>query len=188
MATMEVLRAVESAAFERDQQEFALGDTLDIKTGLILAALTFLAIQTGDLMKSTGVSHVEVWATILGNRPISWAFFQWMLQFVSVLAMIAGGALAIRVLIPREYDREPPPSEYMDWVTKTETYRKDYPETGTEPVTVETLTAKRIANATKNVSKNLALNKRKSDLMFNAFTCTAIAFIVNILTLATHLF
>ncbi len=39
-------------AFQRDQQEFSLGDTLDIKTGLVLAvALTFLAIQSGEMMK-----------------------------------------------------------------------------------------------------------------------------------------
>ncbi len=51
MASQEVLKAMESLAYERDRQEFALGDTLDIKTGLVLAGLTFLALQTGDLLK-----------------------------------------------------------------------------------------------------------------------------------------
>ena len=130
MATMEVMRAVESAVFERDQQEFALGDTLDIKTGLILAGLTFLAILTSDLMKSTGISHVEAWAVLKGSAGISIAFVQWLAQFVSVLAIIIGGIYSVRVLYPRDYDREPAPSKYLGWISDTEKYREDYPRNG----------------------------------------------------------
>ena len=188
MATMEVMRAVESAAFERDQQEFALGDTLDIKTGLILAALTFLAIQTGDLMKSAGVSHVQVLATFAGNAPMSSAFIQWLAQFVSVLALIVGGIYSILVLKPRDYDREPPPNKYMNWIRDTDKYRETYPEAEVEPVTAEKLNAKRIENAIANVQNNIAHNTLKSNLMFKAFTCAAVAFAANVLTLAMRLF
>jgi hypothetical protein len=188
MATMEVMHAVEAAAFERDQQEFALGDTLDIKTGLILAGVTFLAIMTGDLMKSTGVSHVEVFATIKGAAPINSAFFQWVALFVSLLAIIGAGIYSVLVLVPRNYDREPVPMKYLNWIEETEEYRAKYPEAGVEPVTAEKLIAKRVENAIGNIQKNIALNKRKSDLMFVAFTCMAVSFGANTLTLAMRLF
>jgi hypothetical protein len=188
MATAEVMRAVESAAFERDQQEFALGDTLDIKAGLILTGLTFLSILTGDLMKSTGISHVEVWAILKGSAAIGVAFVEWVAQFISVLAIIVGGVYSVRVLAPRDYDREPAPNKYMSWITDTEKYRVTYPDAGAESVTAEKLIAKRIENAIANVQTNLALNKRKSDLMFVAFACMVTSFAFNILTLAMRLF
>lgn len=188
MATMEVMHAVESSAFERDQQEFALGDTLDIKTGLILAGVTFLAILTGDLMKSTGVSHVEVLATIKGSAPINSAFVQWVAQFVSVLAIIGSGIYSVLVLIPRNYDREPVPSKYLTWIQETEAYREKYPEEKAEPVTAEKLIAKRVENAIANIQTNIAHNKRKSSLMFIAFNFMAVSLAANLFTLAMRLF
>ena len=92
MASMEVLQEMESLASERDRQEFALGDTLDIKTGLILAALTFLAIQSGDLIHG-GLSQ---------GGKIS--------QTISVAAMIIGGVFVTFELWPIDYYREAPPS------------------------------------------------------------------------------
>ena len=188
MATMDVMRVVEAAAFERDQQEFALGDTLDIKTGLILAGLTFLAIMSSDLMKSTGISHVEAWATLKSGAAINRAIVQWVAQFVSVVAIIIGGIYSVRVLTPRNYDREPVPSKYLSWISDMEKYRETYPDAGAEPVTAEKLIAKRVENAISNVQTNLKLNKRKSSLMFVAFTFMAVAFAANILTLAIRLF
>jgi hypothetical protein len=82
MASQEVLNAIEPLAYERDRQEFALGDTLDIKTGLILAALTFLAIQSGELIHA--------------GLPLG----QQVLQYVSVVALIVGGVLATIELWP----------------------------------------------------------------------------------------
>jgi hypothetical protein len=188
MATMEVMREVEASAFERDQQEFALGDTLDIKTGLILAGVTFLAIMTGDLMKSTGISHVEAWATIKAGGSISVALVQWIAQFVSVLAIIGAGVFSVLVLMPRNYDREPVPTKYLKWIEDMEAYRANYPDAGAEPVTAEKLIAKRVENAIGNIQKNIEHNKRKSSLMFVAFTFMVVSFAANILTLAMRLF
>jgi hypothetical protein len=185
---MEVMRAIESVAFERDQQEFALGDTLDIKTGLILTGLTFLAILTSDLMKSTGISHIEVWSVLRGSAAINIAFLEWIALFVSVLAIVIGGIYSVRVLAPCDYDREPAPSKYLNWINDTEKYREAYPEAGAAPVTAENLIAKRVENAVANVQTNLALNERKSSLMFIAFNCMAVSFAVNVLTLAMRLF
>jgi len=188
MATMEVMRVVEASAFERDQQEFALGDTLDIKTGLILAGVTFLAILTGDLMKSTGVSHVEVLAMIKGGWHINGAFVQWVALFVSVLAISVSGIYAVRVLIPRDYDREPVPTKYLNWIEDTEAYRAKYPEAGAEPVTAEKLIAKRVENAIANIQTNIALNTRKSSMMFVAFNFMVVSLVANLFTLTMRLF
>lgn len=188
MATMEVMRAVEASAFERDQQEFALGDTLDIKTGLILAGVTFLAILTGDLMKSTGVSHVEVFATIKGVAPINSAFVRWIALFISLLAIVGAGIFSVLVLIPRNYDREPVPTKYLSWIKETEEYRAKYPEAGVEPITAEKLIAKRVENALSNIQKNIKHNKRKSSLMFIAFNFMVVSLAMNLFTLAMRLF
>ena len=188
MATAEVMRVVEASAFERDQQEFALGDTLDIKTGLILAGVTFLAILTGDLMKSTGISHVEVLATIRGGASITIAFVQWIALFVSVLAISFSGIYSVLVLIPRNYDREPVPTKYLNWIEDMEKYRAKYPEVGAEPVTAEKLIAKRIENAIGNIQKNIEHNKRKSSLMFVAFNFMVVSLAANLFTLAIRLF
>jgi hypothetical protein len=170
MAAPGILNAIESIAYERDRQEFALGDTLDIKTGLILAALTFLALQTGDLTKTS--------ATVT----------QITLQVVSIVALVVGGGLAVAELWPRDYEREAPPKKYLDWVADTEKYREDYPDLGTEPITVEKLAEERVKVAISNVQTNLAINKRKSALMIYAFVCIMVSFTANILTLITRLF
>lgn len=170
MADSNVLSIIESAAYERDKQEFAFGDTLDIKTGLILAALTFLAIWTGDLLKTS-------------TTPLQVGF-----QTVSILSLLVGGVLSVAELWPRDYGREAIPRKYLDWVTETEKYREQYPESGTGPVTAEQLSAERIKVAVANVETNFAINKVKSMLMFSAFFCVAVSFGVNILTLITRLF
>jgi hypothetical protein len=188
MATMEVMHAVESSAFERDQQEFALGDTLDIKTGLILAGVTFLAILTGDLMKSTGISHGEVLATIKAGAPVNNAIVQWSAQFVSVLAIVGAGIFSVAVLVPRNYDREPVPTKYLNWIQETEAYRVKYPDAGAESVTAEKLIAKRVENAVANIQTNIAHNRRKSALMFIAFNFMVVSLAANIFTLAMRLF
>jgi hypothetical protein len=194
MASMEIMREVESVAFERDRQEFALGDTLDIKTGLILAALTFLAIQSGDLIKEciTFAQWKTQIAVLLAGHLIPatavLGVVLWTIQIVSILALIVGGVLSVAVLKPRYYDREASPKKYHDWIIGIEEYREAYPHTDTKPVTVQTLAAHRLECAINSVQANLATNKRKSDLMEWAFGCVAVSFAANIITLITHLF
>ena len=65
-----------------------------MKTGLILAALTFLAIQSGDLI-SLGLS-----------RHASF------MQDISVFSLVLGGILAVWELWPRDYLREAKPEKY----------------------------------------------------------------------------
>jgi hypothetical protein len=168
MASLQTSDAMESLVYERDRQEFALGDTLDIKTGLILASLTFLAIQSGDLIKA-GMSLAQAVA-----------------QSISVLAMVVGGVLCVAELWPRDYGREPAPEKYQKWISDLEAYSQAYPDT--DPITAETLIAARVSAAIENAKTNLAINQRKSTLMLWAFGCVAVAFATNISTLVIRLF
>jgi hypothetical protein len=163
MASQEVLNAVESIAYERDRQEFALGDTLDIKTGLILAALTFLAIQSGDF--------------IHGGLPLC----QKILQYISVGALIFGGVLATFELWPIDYDREATPDAYLNWL-EAESKGK----TGQEVVS-SLLTQERLEWTLKRIKTNLAANRRKTRLMYWSFRFVVLSFAANIATLVIRL-
>jgi hypothetical protein len=151
-------------AFQRDQQEFNLGDTLDIKTGLILAALTFLAIQSGEFLKP-GITVYEAFV-----------------QTFSVPALALGGIFVIWELIPRKYDRDRTPEEYISWIEQ----KKAAGHTESEmPNIVANL---RLKLVNQRIATNLAINKTKSWAMDRAFLCTMVAFGLNLLTLALHLF
>lgn len=153
---------------ERDRNEFALGDTLDVKTGLILAGLTFLAIQSGDFIKP--------------GLPL----YQMVAQAISVLALVVGGILAVCELWPRDYDRETTPEKYEAWIAETEKYRAEHPDTAS--ITADKLVLTRLESAKERVQTNLAINKLKSRLMFASFYCVATAFAANIATLIMRLF
>jgi hypothetical protein len=165
MAAREVLDVMEPLVYERERQEFALGDTLDIKTGLILAALTFLAIQSGELIHS-GLS-----------------LSQHVAQYVSVAALIIGGCFAAIELYPIDYDREATPDKYFNWL---ETVR-DTLAGKAEANFAEQVAEARIKRAMKRVNNNLAANKRKSKWMIASFFCALLSFAANILTLTIRL-
>lgn len=152
---------------ERDRAEFSLGDTLDIKAGLILACLTFLAIQAGELLR----------------QPLNQ--YQIIAQGVSIMALIVGGSLSVAVLWPYKYYREATPDKYDSWIEQMEAYRANHPEV----MTVEdALSSARLSAAKERILLNGSINRRKSSLMFAAFGATVISFTANILTLARHLF
>lgn len=154
--------------YERDRNEFNLGDTLDIKTGLLLASLTFLAIQSAELIKP--------------GLPLS----ESIAQAISVLCLIAGGGLCVVELWPRHYVREALPDRYEAWISETEKFREDEPYA--EPITEEKLHSARFSAAMERVRENSAINKRKSSLMFWAFYCLVASFVANVGTLAMRLF
>ena len=151
--------------YEHDQYEFSFGDVLDVKTGLILAALTFLAIQSGELIKP--------------GLPLGQA----IAQAFSILALVCGGIASVLELLPRDYSREATPDEYDKWIIETEVYHRAYPD-----IPVETLSSARLAAAKQRVAENSDNNQKKSAWMFQAFWCTVAAFAANIVTLAMRLF
>ena len=154
--------------FERDREEFSLGDTLDIKTGLILASLTFLAIQSGNLI----------------NGRLSLA--QTLVQGVSMLALVCGGGLAVLEMWPRNYSREATPDEYAEWFVKSNKHREAYPSI--EVSMEDRMREARLLAARERVRTNSDINDRKSWCMFGAFYCLIASFGANVATLVMRLF
>ena len=151
-------------AFQRDQQEFNLGDTLDIKTGLILAALTFLAIQSAELLKPGITSWVAA------------------LQTGSIVALALGGISIVYELFPRDYSRDRTPQEYTIWIEQKMA-------AGHEESEMPNIVAElRLKLVNERIAKNLAINSKKSKTMYIAFLCTMVAFGLNLITLLLHLF
>jgi hypothetical protein len=151
--------------FERDRLEFSLGDTLDVKTGLILASLTFLAIQSGSLID--------------GHQSLN----QTIAQIVAVFSLVIGGALAVVVLWPRAYDREAEPDSYDQWLAQLADFKARNP-------TAESyeLVPVRLEAAKQRVRKNIRINQEKSRWMFYSFYCLIVAFVANVATLVMRLF
>jgi len=166
--TIDLMNALFEYVRERDRDEFALGDTLDVKTGILLVGLTFLAIQCGDFIKP--------------HLPLC----QMIAQIISVLALLVGGILAVYELWPRDYDREATPEEYETWISGTEKYRAEHPET--VAITADRLITTRLESGKKRVRVNLAINKLKSRFMFASFYCLTMAFSADIATLIMRLF
>jgi len=157
--------------YERDRAEFNLGDTIDIKTGLILASLTFLAIQLGDLMKDQ----------VIRTHGVAQ-----MCSVFSIVALIAGAILSIVALWPRNYYREADPKQFESWMKKMDEYHRDHPET---PTPDESLTRERVSLASDRIQVNSSINRTKATLMLWAFFATVIAFVANLISLmATRLF
>jgi len=96
--------------YERDRIEFSLGDTLDIKTGLLLATLTFLALQSGSLIES------------------KLSFAQSVAQSLSILFQVIGAVFCVLELWPRDYEREAMPELYDAWIAQSEEFSREHPD------------------------------------------------------------
>ena len=164
MASQEVFNAMQPLVYERDRHEFALGDTLDVKTGLIVVALTFLAVQSGHLIYS--------------GLPVC----QKIIQYISVISLTLGGIAAALELRPVEYDREATPDKYQSWLEK-EVQKID----GNEEHVATMLAKGRFDRAMERVNNNLTINKRKSRFMNACFLFALVAFIANGVTLFIRL-
>src|ERR1035437_8609298 len=150
-------------ARERDAREFSLGDTLDVKTSVILAVIVFLATQSEHFFESTLNSCMRE------------------LQYLSVVALVLGGIFAVIELVPRDYAGEGPPSSYDTWVRDLETYYAG--KENADALIVEEAIKGRVAKATERIETNIAINKRKSQFLYLCFICTTVSLAANLLTL-----
>jgi hypothetical protein len=90
---------------EQDEREFALGDTLDIKTSIALVIITFLATQSAEFLKASA------------SAP------RWhIIQQMSVACLVIAGLLALIELIPRNYRLRMNPATFLEWVKQTKAF------------------------------------------------------------------
>ncbi len=167
----ELRNAFAQQIFERDKEEFALGDTLDIKTSIILVVLTFLASQASNLLPTMNANFSS---TVV------------VLFYAAIAFLLLGGMAAVGELWPRNYNREATPEKYEKWLDDLRDYYKGEPDPESRALAEATL---RRAEITKErIQSNLAINRQKSWLMTTAFIATVIAFTLNLAVMATRLF
>ena len=168
MAFRELQRFWWEKIFERDRDEFAFGDTLDVKTGLILVILIFLAGQSAEYLRSS---------VTLPER---------CLQYLSVASLIVGGVYAVLELWPRKFLKEAKPQEYDNRLELLTAYYADEPDTETFALTMAF--EERVEAAHKRISENSANNRKKFKLLNKSFYFVIFSLAANLTTLVMHLF
>lgn len=153
---------------ERDAREFAMGDTLDVKTSVILAVIVFLAAQSADFFKETLTPCMRV------------------LQFLSVFGLVVAGIFAVLELLPRDYGTEGSPLSYQEWVGELKAFYAG--QQNADVLVAEHVIKGRSQRTTERIEANIAINKRKSNFLSLSFIFTAISLAANLATLAIRLF
>lgn len=153
--------------FERDREVFTDKDTFDVKTGLILVILFFLAGQSTEFLRS-GVTHIEK-----------------CLQFFSIASLILGGIFAVFELWPRTFYQEAEPQEYDERLALLTKYYADEP--GAEEYALTRALEERVEAAHKRIGKNSEINEKKSNLLNKCFYCVAVSLAANLATLVIRL-
>jgi hypothetical protein len=155
-------------AAARAEREFALGDTLDVKMSVVLAIAVFLAGQSDELLRSN-------------PGPIIHA-----LQMASVAALIVGGVFAIAELWPRDYPVEADPAKFRRYA---EEIQAQYHDGSDSEQSAEEEFARGVGTmAEERATATIQVNKKKSALLSSSFYAIAIAFLLNITTIAIRLF
>jgi hypothetical protein len=155
---------------EQDEREFALGDTLDIKTSIALVVITFLATQSADFLKT----------------PLS--SFWHVIQRLSVVCIIIAGVLALIELIPRGYKLRMAPDKFLEWINQTVEFYESQGKTDPESSTAKRISIVEIEKLKDRFKANSAINEVKSSLMAGSFYFTMVAVALNLATLAAMYF
>ena len=154
---------------ERDRIELATGDVLDVKAGLLLVMLIFLAGQMGEVFGG---------ATAAAPKILEW---------LSALSLVVGGFLSVLQLRPKKYGILSLPSKFEKWLQDLQEHFAH--ENGTDADVASYAERTEICQANERIEKNVGLNKRKVRLMKACFVCVMASFSANLLGLiVTHLF
>jgi len=149
----------------QDEREFALGDTLDIKTSIALVIITFLATQSGDFLK----------------RPLSAPWH--ILQIISVVCIVVAGLLALLELIPRNYILRMQSDQFLEWAEQTRRFYAEQGEKDPEGKAIERISDVEVQRLTDRFKQNMTINEGKSKLMSASFYFTFAAICLNLATL-----
>lgn len=160
----ETLRGFSDDVRSRDTYELSLGDVLDVKVSILLAAITFLAGLSGGILISVKLPLILKAG-----------------QIISLVALSVAGTLALFELWPRNYDFPDLPKSWDAWI---ESLEKHYAgKEGQADLTYRAYVEGFIERAGERIEKNHAINLTKSRLMTHCFWVTGLALAVNLLTL-----
>jgi hypothetical protein len=144
-----ILELLRADIRSRDEAEFSLGDTLDVKASILLVVVIFLADVTGGLLasKSPHAHVILIWAQLL----------------CAIFLLISGG-LIVYAVWPRAY--------LMEIETRASNllrYFEEDPSTETDLSVGEQILREDISKAVDRVRHNHAINVRKSRILSWAF-------------------
>ena len=158
---MDILRFRYEHARDRDSFELSLGDALDVKGSILLAAIAIMATLSGYIL---GIGRVPELLRLA--------------QVLSVAILSIGGILTIGELWPRDYLLYDTPEAYSKWMSDIES-RQNQPAGGGNVALIEILQgAVEIAN--EGITENHRINKRKSALLNAAFYSVVASLIINL--------
>jgi hypothetical protein len=164
----DVYKILKEHTLERDRIELSTGDVLDVKAGLLLVMLVFLAEQTSNIFQAN-----------LNT-------FQALLEWVSILGLIIGGLLAVVQLTPKKYSVLSYPGAYEKWLRGLRNLFSE--EVNPDAEVMRVVEDAEISQAVERIDRNLALNRNKVRLIKLCFYCVMTTFLANIVMLAsTHL-
>jgi hypothetical protein len=165
----DVYKILKEHTLERDRIELSTGDVLDVKAGLLLVMLVFLAEQTSNIFQA--------------NLNAFQAFLDW----VSILGLIIGGLLAVVQLMPKKYSVLSYPGAYEKWLHGLRSLYSE--EKNPEAEVMRVAEDAEISQAVERIDRNLELNRNKIRLIKLCFYCVIATFLANIVMLAsTRLF
>jgi len=159
----ELLEDTLGLTLDRDKQQYALGDTYDIKTSIVLVGLTFLAVQSSDLLK-------------LSLCPLEHAA-----AYIAVVVLAIGGILTAIELWPRKYRSGADPEQWIAWLLETERHYQH--DADVDKKVLQRSREVRLEQALECIRKNQRINETKYWFMIGSIGCAVIAFVVNIATL-----
>lgn len=143
----------------KDDQAFKAGDAIDIKASIGLVLITFLATQTGVFLTTVGPGH--------------------RLQILAAVALAFAGALALVELWPVDYLVET--AGWDGWLAELRAHYKDQPDQDAKVAAA--MTAGQITRMKQRIKCNRQMNERKSRFLLWSFRFTAVALVLNLLTL-----
>ena len=156
---MDVIR---SMTMERDHLELSLGDTLDVKSGIVFTAIAVLGALTGTLLATAGL-----------ERELQIA------QMFSLAFLAVAAFFAVMALLPRDYLLPDMPEKYRQWVAQLKDHYQG------DSVAIESATADGLVKiASERIAANHDINAAKSRYLANAFWVTVAALTIDMVTLA----
>lgn len=153
----------------KDALEFGLGDTLDVKASILLAAIALLATQTAYFLDKqvSGLPHLLLVGAAL----------------LLVLATVA----ALLELWPRDYMAPVPESGGLNRIEELSQFYSEFEDADADFILAE-LTKDEIEWAIDRIGRNRKANNFKSRFLNLSFYLTLVAMGLNIATLLTRLF
>jgi hypothetical protein len=161
----ELQRVITEHLPAQDEITFALGDTLDIKTSIILVVIVFFATQSGMFLALSVPRH---WHN---------------LQIISVSFLVVAGLLALLELWPVEYKTRMADEQFLGWVSEIKDFYSHQDVENPESKMIERIHTVDIQRTRERLVVNSRLNAWKGWAMRWSYYTMMVAVVLNLATL-----